>query len=182
MPGFIGALWLLSFPESPKLLLAHNKHKEALEALNWISNNNKNLDLSEVLNVRIISLKPEELANPDMLKIGKGCSLLGKIWEGTKPMFYKPHGLNVILAVMVMFGLIFCSAGLQNWFSEIINRKTKSLESYQQVATLCRILEKPFTNNNRNITLEIGVEEKRVSIYHLRMFFHKNIIICLLYF
>lgn len=163
LPGFLGALWLVNFPESPKLLLAHNKHDEALKALNWISKYNKGLDLTEVMKVSTISLKPEELADPDLLTIGKGCSLLSKIWQATKPLFYKPHGFNVVVAVIVLFGMMFCSGGLQNWFSEIINRKTKSLESDQQAATLCGILEKSFQTNNLNVTNKNGNKENMVS-------------------
>ncbi|KAM7356633.1 synaptic vesicle glycoprotein 2A-like [Cochliomyia hominivorax] len=49
LPGLVGGLVLISFPESPKLLLAHGKHKEALKALYWISKFNTGKKLDSIL-------------------------------------------------------------------------------------------------------------------------------------
>ncbi|KAM7351295.1 synaptic vesicle glycoprotein 2A [Cochliomyia hominivorax] len=153
LPGLWGALWLLYFPESPKLLLAHNKHSKALEALKWISKYNKGLELSEVMNTHKISLKPEELAETDLLIIGRGCSLLTKIWKATLPLFQKAHGLNVTLAVVALFGMMFCSGGLQIWFSDIANRTAKGLQM-GKIAPVCGLLEETFKQDHLNVTLE----------------------------
>lgn len=143
LPGLIGGLLLLSFPESPKLLLAQEKETEALTALNWISQYNKGLDLAVVLKSSAISLKPEELADADLLTMGRGCAIFTNIWKATVPLFYKPHGFNVILAVVALFGMMFASNGMQIWFPEIVNRSAGGLQSGNS-ATVCEILDESY--------------------------------------
>lgn len=155
LPGLIGALVLLSFPESPKLLLAHDKQPEALKALNWISNYNMGRELQDVLKTSTISLKPEELADAELLKTGKGCSIITNIWKATVPLFYKPHGLNVTLAVLSLLGMMFCSNGLQIWFPEIVNRSAGGLQSGQP-GTVCAILDESYGRDRVNTTMDLG--------------------------
>lgn len=153
LPGFIGGLMLLPFPESPKLLLAHNQHTKALKALDWISTTNKDLPLFAVLKISKISLKPEELAVEQLSNLNFNLSLLCNIWKSTKPLFYKPHGLNFILAIFALFGMMFCSVGLQVWFPEIVNRSTGGSKS-GEAATVCRILEESYNQEQANLTLK----------------------------
>ncbi|KAI8117033.1 Synaptic vesicle glycoprotein 2A [Lucilia cuprina] len=151
LPGLIGGLLLLSFPESPKLLLAHEKEREALKALNWISQYNKGSDLVSVLKSSSISLKTEELADADLLTMGRGCSIITNIWKSTVPLFYKPHGLNVTLAVLALFGMMFASNGMQIWFPEIVNRSAGGLQSGES-ATVCEILNESYGRERLNGT------------------------------
>ncbi|KAM7351024.1 uncharacterized protein ACRADG_003997 [Cochliomyia hominivorax] len=155
LPGLIGALWLLTFPESPKLLLAHDKPQEAVKALNWLARYNKGIELQDLLKSNNITLKPEELADADLFKRGGGCSILTNIWKATVPLFCKPHGFNVLLAVLSLLGMMFCSNGLQIWFPEIVNRSAGGLQSGNP-ATVCEILDESYKRDHLNATFEEG--------------------------
>lgn len=143
---------MLPFPESPKFLLAHNKQTEALEALNWIANCNKGLELFEILESSKIELKTEELAALDSKESPKGLSILISLWKSTMPLFYRPYGFNVFLATLAIFGMMFCSNGLQFWFPEIVNRSTKGLIS-GEAATVCEILKESYNQQEINATM-----------------------------
>ncbi|XP_065356385.1 uncharacterized protein LOC135950786 [Calliphora vicina] len=156
LPGFIGALMLLPLPESPKLLLAHDKQEEALKALSWISEFNCGQNLETVLKTSEIYLKPEELADADLLEMDTGFTILSKIWKATVPLFYKPHGMNVIIAVIALLSSMFCASGMQVWFPEIVNRITGG-SVWGSSSTLCEILDKSYRSDRLNVTNEEGV-------------------------
>ncbi|XP_037827198.1 synaptic vesicle glycoprotein 2C-like [Lucilia sericata] len=155
LPGFIGALILLPFPESPKLLLAHDKQDEALKALYWISKFNTGKSLEVMLKTTKIYLKTEELADADLLTMGSGFSVITKIWKATVPLFHKPHGTNVILAVIAFLGIMFCSSGMQVWFPEIVNRSVGG-SVWGNSTTLCEILDESYRRDRLNVTNEEG--------------------------
>uniref|UniRef100_A0A1I8PAL4 Major facilitator superfamily (MFS) profile domain-containing protein n=1 Tax=Stomoxys calcitrans TaxID=35570 RepID=A0A1I8PAL4_STOCA len=143
LPGFIAALMLLVFPESPIFLLAQGKHKEAVEALDWVAKVNTGLHLETLLKTPHITLKPEELSEAALLTTGSGCSILSNIWKATVPLFHKPHGKNVILAVTVMMGMLFSSNGMQIWFPEIVNRSAGGAGD----ATICTVLDASYARD-----------------------------------
>ncbi|TMW47208.1 hypothetical protein DOY81_007714 [Sarcophaga bullata] len=151
LPGFIGVLILWMFPESPKLLLAHDKHMEALKALEWISKFNTGRKLESILKTSDIFLKPEELADANLLEIGTGCGVLLKIWQATVPLFHKPHGLNVAVAVIGLMSMMFSSSGMQVWFPEIVNRSAAG-SVWGNSTTLCEILKESYTRDRFNST------------------------------
>ncbi|XP_046811918.1 uncharacterized protein LOC111688696, partial [Lucilia cuprina] len=155
LPGFIGALVLLPFPESPKLLLAHDKQEEALNALYWISKYNTGKSLEVMLKTSKIYLKTEELADADLLTMGSGFSVITKIWKATVPLFHKPHGTNVTLAVLAFLGIMFCSSGMQVWFPEIVNRSVGG-SVWGNSSTLCEILDESYRRDRLNVTDEAG--------------------------
>ncbi|XP_065356384.1 synaptic vesicle glycoprotein 2A-like [Calliphora vicina] len=156
LPGFIGALMLLPFPESPKLLLAHDKQEEALKALYWISKFNCGKNLDTVLKTSEIYLKPVELADVHLLQMGTGFTVLSNIWKATVPLFYKPHGTNVIIAVIALLSIMFCSSGMQVWFPEIVNRLAGG-SVWGNSSTLCEILDESYRGDHLNVTNEEGV-------------------------
>lgn len=143
LPGFIAALMLLFIPESPLFLMAHGRHEEALQAINWISKVNTRLDLETALKTPNITVKPEELGDTRLLLAGGGCSFISNIFKATLPLFHKPHGRNVMLGVTAMFGMLFSSNGMQIWFPEIVNRSSGGGDD----STICAKLEESFTRD-----------------------------------
>lgn len=156
LPGLTGTLLLLNFPESPKLLLAHGKQNEAFKALNWISKYNTGKDLKTVLNTSTVHLKSEELSDIQLLSIGKGFSILSNIWKATVPLFQKPHGTRVIMAVINFMSFVFWASGMQLWFPEIVNRLTANDPQSQNSSTLCEILIKSYQHKTNNQTIQVN--------------------------
>lgn len=107
LPGLIGGLILLIYPESPKLLLSLNKEEKALDAVDWISKFNRGIPVNRVLNSNEISLKPEIQAEENVLANSSGCGMLANIGRATLPLFHKPHGYNFVLCNLAVFGMFF---------------------------------------------------------------------------
>ncbi|XP_075149935.1 synaptic vesicle glycoprotein 2A [Haematobia irritans] len=143
LPGFIAACMLLVFPESPIFLLAQGKHEQAVKALNWVSKLNTGLNLEILLKTPHITLKPEELSDGALIIGASGCSIISNIWKATLPLFHKPHGKNVILAVTVMMGMLFSSNGMQIWFPEIVNRSAGGSGN----STICSLLDNSYARD-----------------------------------
>ncbi|KAH8406515.1 hypothetical protein KR215_003947, partial [Drosophila sulfurigaster] len=171
LPGLIGGLILLIYPESPKLLLALNKETEAMEAVDWISKFNRGWPVTRILNRNEFSLKPEVEMDENILANAKGCNFLLNIARATRPLFQKPHGCNFILCIVAVFGMFFrcalqlslfsstvfitpfiCSSnGMQLWFPEIVNR-TSSTGSNSSM-TVCEILDNSYMQPKPNATM-----------------------------
>ncbi|XP_034475468.1 synaptic vesicle glycoprotein 2C [Drosophila innubila] len=152
LPGLIGGLILIIYPESPKILLSLNKDREALDAVDWISKFNRGLTINQVLNRNEFTLKPEIQSDENILANHRGCNILINIARATRPLFQKPHGFNFILCNVAVIGLFFSSNGMQFWFPEIVNR-TSSTGSNTS-STVCEILDNSFMQpvNNASMT------------------------------
>ncbi|XP_016923661.3 synaptic vesicle glycoprotein 2B [Drosophila suzukii] len=151
LPGLIGGLILLYYPESPKLLLSQDKNKEAIEAVAWISKFNRGKSIHQVLNCDEFTLKSEDPAGENLLAESQGCGILSKICRATVPLFHKPHGFNFILCNLALFGMFFSSNGMQLWFPEIVNR---SSGAENNSSTVCEILSVPVESPNVTETLD----------------------------
>ncbi|KMZ05790.1 synaptic vesicle glycoprotein 2C [Drosophila simulans] len=151
LPGFIGGLILLYYPESPKLLLSQEKNNEAIEAVAWISKFNRGKSIHQVLNCDEFTLKSEDPVGENLLAESQGCGILSKICRATIPLFHKPHGFNFILCNLALFGMFFSSNGMQLWFPEIVNR---SSGAENNSSTVCEILSVPVEQPNVTETLD----------------------------
>ncbi|XP_067618387.1 synaptic vesicle glycoprotein 2A-like [Eurosta solidaginis] len=151
LPGLVGALMLYALPESPKLLLAHEKDYEAVSALQWICKFNRGQSLATVFDEANFKLKPEQIATEDLRSSGGGIwGILVTIWRATVPLFHKPHRKNFLLSVVALFCLFLSSAGMQIWYPEIVNRS--SGENSTNSSSVCEILEASFVKQRFNAT------------------------------
>ncbi|ALC46845.1 CG31103, partial [Drosophila busckii] len=151
LPGLIGGLLLLMYPESPKLLLSQNKENEAVEAVEWISKFNRGQRVNQMLKCNEYSLKPEPQSEENLFTNNKGCDILTNIARATVPLFKKPHGIHFILCTVAVLGMFFSSNGMQFWFPEIVNRS--SIAGNSSSSTVCEILDNSFKNSsNTNAT------------------------------
>ncbi|KAH8293509.1 hypothetical protein KR054_001144 [Drosophila jambulina] len=152
LPGLIGGLVLLYYPESPKLLLSQDKTEDAKEAVGWISKFNRGKPIQQVLDCDEFTLKSEDPAGENLLSDSQGCGIVSKIVRATIPLFHKPHGFNFILCNLALFGMFFSSNGMQLWFPEIVNR---SSGAENNSSTVCEILSVPVeTPQNVTETLD----------------------------
>ncbi|XP_070062832.1 synaptic vesicle glycoprotein 2C isoform X2 [Drosophila virilis] len=145
LPGVIGGLLLIYYPESPKFLLSENKEHQALIAVDWISKFNRGLPITRVLNCNEFTLKPEIQYEENVLSNHKGWHILTNIARATRPLFQKPHGLNFVLCNLAIVCLFFSSNGMQFWFPEIVNR---SSNEENQNSTVCQILDSSYVEQN----------------------------------
>ncbi|KAH8407090.1 hypothetical protein KR222_006409 [Zaprionus bogoriensis] len=161
LPGLIGGLILLIYPESPKLLLSLKKEHKALDAVDWISKFNRGIPLSQVLNTNDFSLKPEIQAEENILANNNGCGLLANIWRATVPLFHKPHGFNFVICNLVVFGMFFSSNGMQLWFPDIANRISSSGNSSS--STVCDILDNSYMEPENTTTMDTAMCSDHIS-------------------
>ncbi|BFF91687.1 synaptic vesicle glycoprotein 2B-like [Drosophila madeirensis] len=136
LPGLIGGLLLLRYPESPKLLLSQNKIDEAIQAVAWICKFNRGKTLKDLLNCDEFMLKSEAGSVENSMD-NSPRFILSKIARATVPLFYKPHGFYFIISTLAVCGMFFSSNGMQFWFPEIVNR---SSDSRNDTSTVCQIL------------------------------------------
>ncbi|XP_001359096.4 synaptic vesicle glycoprotein 2B-like [Drosophila pseudoobscura] len=148
LPGLIGGLILLRFPESPKLLLSQNKINEAIQAVAWICQFNRGKPIQDLLNCDDFMLKSEVNSEENSMDNIPSC-ILSKIARATVPLFHKPHGFYFIISNLAVFGMFFSSNGMQFWFPEIVNR---SSEAFNDSSTVCEILSE-YDTKAENSTL-----------------------------
>ncbi|XP_017143778.1 synaptic vesicle glycoprotein 2B-like [Drosophila miranda] len=148
LPGLIGGLILLRFPESPKLLLSQNKINEAIQAVAWICKFNRGKPIQDLLNCDEFMLKSEVNSEENSMDNIPRC-ILSKIARATVPLFHKPHGFYFIISNLAVFGMFFSSNGMQFWFPEIVNR---SSEAFNDSSTVCEILSE-YDTKAENSTL-----------------------------
>ncbi|XP_068153454.1 synaptic vesicle glycoprotein 2C [Drosophila tropicalis] len=151
LPGFIGGLLLLYYPESPKLLLSQNKTEEAVNAVAWIGKLNRGIPINQILNCDEFTLKPENDSDNSMLRNSSGCSILTNIVRATIPLFHKPHGFNFLLCNLGVFGMFFSSNGMQFWFPEIVNRSSSAENANS--STVCEILSNSFAQQKETVVV-----------------------------
>ncbi|XP_022219396.2 synaptic vesicle glycoprotein 2A-like isoform X2 [Drosophila obscura] len=148
LPGLMGGLLLLRYPESPKLLLSQNKTNEAIQAVSWICKFNRGTPIQDLLNCDVFLLKSEVESDENSIDNIPRC-ILSKIARATAPLFHKPHGLYFIISNIAVFGMFFSSNGMQFWFPEIVNR---SSEAFNDSSTVCEILSE-YNTKAENFTL-----------------------------
>ncbi|XP_005183642.1 synaptic vesicle glycoprotein 2A isoform X2 [Musca domestica] len=180
LPGFIAALMLVVFPESPLFLMAQGRHDEAVKALNYVSRLNTGMDLEMVLKTPNVILKPEEISDAALVSGAGGCSFISNIWKATLPLFHKPHGLNVILAVSAMFGMLFSSNGMQIWFPEIVNRSAGDDQNVS--STICEKLEDSYARDRMSALNATSVGETACDDTIATKTYVDNIVVGLAFF
>ncbi|XP_030243595.1 synaptic vesicle glycoprotein 2C [Drosophila navojoa] len=148
LPGVIGGLVLLYYPESPKYLLSQDKEDQAINAVDWISKFNRGLPITQVLICNELRLKPEIQTEENILSNSKGWHMITDIARATKPLFHKPHGFNFVLCNVAVFCMFFSSNGIQLWFPEIVNR---SSNEGNQSSTVCEILSSPTQDQMKSM-------------------------------
>ncbi|KAH8359590.1 hypothetical protein KR093_007779, partial [Drosophila rubida] len=151
LPGLIGGLILINYPESPKLLLSLNKESQAMEAVDWISKFNRGWPVTRILNRNEFTLKPEIQMDENILANSKGFNFIANIARATRPLFHKPHGCNFILCIVAVFGMFFSSNGMQLWFPEIVNRTSNAGSNSSM--TVCEILDNSYKQSEPNVTI-----------------------------
>lgn len=125
------ALLLCFLPESPKFLLAQEKHDEALQILQEIYRRNRKSD--SVYPVHAINLN-ELLLKQSSQTLSFGQQVLKQIC----PLFKRPLALNTVRTSFVMFSLFAASSGFFMWTPDILN---KLLDYRKNNLTVCDVID-----------------------------------------
>lgn len=124
-------LFLFMLPESPKFLLAHEKHDEALKILRDINRQNKKTE--SAFPVQIISLN--ELL---LKKSTEPLSFCQQVWKQICPLFKPPLLSYTFQTSFIMFSLFAASSGFFMWTPDILN---KFIDFRQENCTVCEVVE-----------------------------------------
>lgn len=123
---------LLCFlPESPKFLLAQDRHDEAWKILEKLYRRNRKS--ASVFPVHSIVLN--ELL---LQKSAEKSSFFTQVWQQTSPFFKPPLLSNTLRTSFVMFSLFAASSGFFMWTPDILNK----LQDYRgQNYTVCHVID-----------------------------------------
>jgi MFS transporter, VNT family, synaptic vesicle glycoprotein 2 len=130
LSGVVSIL-LFFLPESPKFLLAQEKHDEALNILKDIYRRNKNTD----------SAYPVDKIWLDEFLVKKQTkrpSFFRQVWIQTSPLFKSPLLSNTLRTSFIMFSLFAASSGFFMWTPDILN---KLLDYRDQNYTVCHVID-----------------------------------------
>lgn len=130
---------LLCFlPESPKFLLAQERHDEALKILEGIYRRNKKTSSS--FPVHTITL--DELL---LKRSSEATPFFSQVWRQTSPFFKPPLLGNTLRTSFIMFSLFAASSGFFMWTPDILNK----LQSYRgQNYTVCHVIDEVVKSKN----------------------------------
>lgn len=126
---------LLFLTESPRYLLAHDRHDEAVQVMQTIYKRN-NGNSTETYPIKSIEL--DNIVDPTALKL----TWTQKIYNQTVPLFLQPHGFNTLRTSFLMFSLFAASSGFFMWVPEILS---KLIKQHHDV-TVCEIVPDIFAS------------------------------------
>lgn len=125
------AILLLFLPESPKFLLAQERHDDALKVLANIYRRNKNTD----------SVYPVDKIFLDEFMVKRSTerpTFFRQVWLQTSPLLKSPLLLNTLQTSFIMFSLFAASSGFFMWTPDILN---KLLDYRDQNYTVCHVID-----------------------------------------
>ncbi|KAL9698028.1 hypothetical protein quinque_001469 [Culex quinquefasciatus] len=137
LPGFISALALLKFPESPKFDLNQGNAKRATETIQWIHRFN-NGNAESPLQIQLILGEAEVQPSRDHSKGVK--AVLELIWNQTAPLFKRPYLHKTILMCFLQFGTYITAHGMFMFFPGLLDQLVKAQEAGIDRITLCDIV------------------------------------------
>lgn len=127
----VTAVLLCFLPESPKFLLAQEKHDEALKILKEINRRNRKPD--SIYPVIAISLNELLLE-----KSSQTLTFRQQVVKQTSPLFKPPLLVNTIRTSFIMFSLFAASSGFFMWTPDILN---KLLDYRDMNYTVCDVID-----------------------------------------
>ncbi|XP_037941429.1 putative transporter SVOPL [Teleopsis dalmanni] len=143
LPGIIALVLLYHLPESPKYLLAADKHDEAFKVVNWISLRNNGVPLESL---GVVGFEPLLSRDNNANRIW-----ICELWLDLLPIFAKAYVKQFLLSCATMMGLVAVASGLGLWYTDVRNRLRISNEiSEDNEITLC---ERISEFESANITL-----------------------------
>uniref|UniRef100_A0A336KA27 CSON005174 protein n=1 Tax=Culicoides sonorensis TaxID=179676 RepID=A0A336KA27_CULSO len=147
LPGFIAALMLYSFPESPKFYMAQGREDKALQVLEWIWCKNTKMDVA-LFPVKALVSEMSNKINRKNEKDKDKKNIILAIWSQTVPLFKKPHVKYFLIACYMQLSVFTSSGGMGLWFTELQNRVSSSDKVGESI---CYILQSKVENRTNDI-------------------------------
>jgi hypothetical protein len=137
LSGFVSLL-LFFLPESPKFLLAQERHDEALKILASIYRRNRGNESAYPVDKIFLDefVVKRQTERPTFFK---------QVWLQTSPLFKTPLLSNTLKTSFVMFSLFAASSGFFMWTPDILN---KLLEYRDQNYTVCHVIDEVIKLRN----------------------------------
>lgn len=111
----IATVLLFFLPESPKFLLAHERHDEALQILRDICRRNRR-------NNSVYLVKNIVLDETQIIEHDRDQTFIQIAWHQTRPIFKCPLLAHTIRTSFIMFSLFAASSGFLMWTPDILNK------------------------------------------------------------
>lgn len=125
------SILLCFLPESPKFLLAQEKHDEALSILKEVYHRNR----------KQVSIYPVTAITLDELLVKRSSEDLTfwqQVLKQTSPLFKSPLLINTIRTSFIMFSIFAASSGFFMWTPDILN---KLLDYRYKNYTVCDVVD-----------------------------------------
>ncbi|XP_077297018.1 synaptic vesicle glycoprotein 2B-like [Arctopsyche grandis] len=150
IPSLLIALWLFSFPESPKFMMECGDYDDALDVLKNIYHQNTG-DAPDNYAIKSLreKVRPVSTVSGDVQKSVRNLSmrkpkdlkrLFSEIWDQTKSLCKPPHRKYTILTCLIQFGLTTSYYTLMVWFPELFNRFEEFEEMFpNRTGSVCEV-------------------------------------------
>lgn len=171
LPGFISALALMKFPESPKFVFSRGDTEGAIDIIHRIQRMNSNnseqspkwhtiVDDSEMQQSKI------QLAE---MNSSKGFyALMRLVWHQTAPLFMSPYMGRTVIMCFLQFGTFLTAHGMYVFFPGILNQMLEAQEAGVNRITMCDLIMSHGYSTSEDIQLPQGCSQiLNVTTYEL---------------
>ncbi|XP_026478597.1 synaptic vesicle glycoprotein 2C-like isoform X2 [Ctenocephalides felis] len=135
LPNLLGLIMIITFPETPKFLLATGKTEEALDVLARMYASNKGRKPSDF---PIKSLDISGVSG-NLAKAGNAREIASLMIQQTVPLFKKPLVKYTLLICIVQFGMFASSSGMFMWFPVIANDLMSYYDKFGHYDDVCTV-------------------------------------------
>ncbi|KAI5724660.1 hypothetical protein M8J77_005623 [Diaphorina citri] len=144
IPSVIVAFLLFMLPESPKFLLARNKHEEAMQVFRHIYAINSGKDPSFYpVKSLLMEDKPHHIVADPKKCTSSLKTMVMEILENTRLLFTKPILRFTMISITINLTFHIGYYGLMMWFPELFNRFDEFSRSHNglEEASVCQVTD-----------------------------------------
>lgn len=138
--SIIGVAWavMMFLPESPKFLLAIDRHEEALRVLHQVHRWNRCATAFPVVQVTLHEIGVAEQTGAGLRGVRSPAGMLRLMWAQTWPLFRAPYVGRMLMLFYVSFSLFVVSHGLYLWLPQILDMYYPNMD---EPLTICDAIE-----------------------------------------
>ncbi|XP_055618855.1 synaptic vesicle glycoprotein 2B-like [Toxorhynchites rutilus septentrionalis] len=143
LPGFVSAVALLKFPESPKFVFSRGNTEHAIDIIHQIQcMNSNNKEQIPRLNGIIddLEIQQSKIHLAEMNNSNGFHALMKLVWKQTAPLFMEPYMGRTVIMCFLQFGMFLTAHGMYVFFPGILNQMLEAQEAGVNRTTTCDLI------------------------------------------